>query len=274
MVNSSQYTHANREETPDLKFSSPPTHTAIARISYKHGYPDLSISPEVLEAAKLKTISILESLEAMKLLKEIDFSYLKPTNQDLWQIFYLWECCNFSQEYCNYLSSKNLDVLFITWEEFCHLRFIKVWNIFFNSLSWILSLNELELKWGEYQKSRYYDSINLNWNIYLLHVQKHSTTFEEHSWEKIILGENLIQIIKNMDGSKNILDITQKYIQAIWFLTWEMINNSTLRLFLDTWKSLFIDYDWENFSALQKLKNSQVYDLSDTEEQTVPTKFN
>jgi hypothetical protein len=83
MVHLNQYNPTGTDEIPDTKFSPLSTHTAIARIAGLYDYPDLSISPEILEAAKLKTISILESFEAMKLLKEIDFSNIKPTNEDL-----------------------------------------------------------------------------------------------------------------------------------------------------------------------------------------------
>jgi hypothetical protein len=210
----------------------------------------------------------------MKLLKEIDFSNIKPTNEDLWQIYYLWECCNFSDEYIDYLDIKNLNVIFLQSRWFLTETFLNEWKNFYSPYCWILELDELEIRGWNYTNAQIFDSISLKWALYLISLQDDCAKTLSYISEPIILWNNTIHIVENWDEGFDILNQNLWYIQTIWFKTSFMKDRFTLRMYLDDEKSLFIDYDWENFTPVQKLDNRKVFDLSDTEDKIVPTKFN
>jgi hypothetical protein len=246
------------------------TQTAIKQVSKFTWFPNLETTDKVMEETKKQIDLFVDAREALEFLREIDFWVFRT--EYFQEVYYYLMCGDFSNEMIVFLDDKWMDVIFLELEWSAPSWLLKVWDVFFSPSTWAIQLKEIECPWVENQWISFFTWIMLAWELVLLRISPEKCTFESYFWDPKKIWKHTFQFIKNIYGSYDVMNINGWIIYNINCVDIDIISRYSARFYLDEEKTLFIDFDWEEFWKVTKLDTSKNIDLSDVEEKITTLK--
>ncbi len=234
--------------------------TAIIRVSESYWYPDLTVESSVIENAKNLTLAILDAKDALSLIEKIDYSFLDA--ETLSEIYYYLECSLYSQEIISFLGGQWIDVVFVDVPWMKAWVLLRMWDLFYSQVMWMVQLDKLKTPHTQRQKTEFYTWIVFQWKKVLLRIHHGMCEFEQYYWDPIKLWQKTFQIIKNKFWTYDIINTDSWILYNVACVGFEGTWTLTVRLFYNSQKTEFIDFDGNTFSPLVRLKKQPDMDLS------------
>jgi hypothetical protein len=139
---------------------------------------------------------------------------------------------------------------------------LKIWNVFFSPPMWMTELKRLEAPNIAGQKTEYYAWVYYANEKVLLRLHPGKSTFESYVGEEQKLWIKQVQFIQNINWNYDVINTTDDIIYNLDAFDFEWDRWMSVRFFLNIEKTIFVDYDWEEFWDLIELDISKSIDFT------------